>query len=109
MAKTAKVENYTAELTAKVVAEYKAGSTVADIAAAVGKSTRSIVAKLSREGVYEKKVYAAKDGSKVESKADIVATIAAKLGVPADDVGSLEAATKAVLKLVADALPAVAE
>lgn len=99
-----KAVNYTPEMAAKVVADYKAGTPVADIAVAAGKTVRSIVAKLSREGVYEKKEYAAKDGSKAESKADIVADIAAKLGVAAEAVGSLESATKAALKLVAAAL-----
>lgn len=95
-----KVENYSAEVTAQIVAGYKAGETVAALAEKVGKSVRSIVAKLSREGVYTKKTYTAKDGSKAESKADIVADIAAKLGVEAEAVGSLESATKAALKLV---------
>ena len=104
MTKIAKVENYTAEMTASVKADYVAGMPVAEIAAKVGKTVRSVVAKLSREGVYEKKAYVAKDGTKAESKADIVADIAAKLGVEVDAVGSLESATKTALKLVAAAL-----
>ena len=100
----AKPANYSDELTAKVIADYKAGTSVADIATATGKTIRSVIAKLSREGVYQKKEYAAKDGSAVQSKADLVADIASKLGVPADQVGSLEAATKVALKLVAAAL-----
>lgn len=99
-----KTVNYTPELTAKIVADYAAGITVADIATAVGKSQRSIVAKLSREKVYEKKAYVAKDGSATVSKADLIAEIATKLGVTAEEVGSLEAATKVALKLVVAAL-----
>lgn len=109
---TAKTVNYTSEMTATVVADYKAGlvagtdkdALLKGIAEATGKSVRSIVAKLSREGVYEKKEYVGKTGEAVVTKAELVAEIAEKLGVPAEDVGSLEAATKAVLKAVAAAL-----
>jgi len=101
---TVKNVNYTVEQTAKAVEDYKAGVDVEVIATALGKSVRSVVAKLSREGVYQKKEYTAKDGSKAESKADLVAQIAEKLGVSADQVGSLESATKVALKLVVAAL-----
>lgn len=101
---TAKVENYSADVTAALVADYKAGVTTGDLATKFGKTVRSIVAKLSREGVYTKKEYVAKDGAKAESKETIVADIAAKLGVAAEAVGSLESATKAALKMVAAAL-----
>jgi len=48
----AKTVNYTAELTAQIVEDYKAGVDVADIAAAIDKSVRSVRSKLVREGVY---------------------------------------------------------
>ena len=99
-----KVENYSAAVTAQVIADYAAGVSTAAIAEKVGKSVRSVVAKLAREGVYQKKEYVAKDGSKAESKADIVADIAAKLGCEVEEVGTLESATKAALKLVAAGL-----
>ena len=54
---TAKAVNYTAEQTAKMVADYKAGVTVEAIATELGKTVRSIVAKLSREKVYTAKTY----------------------------------------------------
>ena len=104
MTATVKNVNYTAEQTAKAVEDYKAGVTTEAIAIAIGKTTRSVIAKLSREGVYQKKVYVAKDGTAVQTKADLVAEIAEKLGVPAEQVDSLEAATKAVLKMVVAAL-----
>ena len=106
-----KTVNYTPAQVAVMIAEYAANpskETVAALAEKFGKTVRSIVAKLAREDVYQKKEYVAKDGTKSESKAVIVADIAAKLGVPADDVGSLESATKAALKLVADGLAAQA-
>ena len=105
-----KVENYTAAMTATIKAEYVANpskETVAMLAEKFGKSVRSVVAKLSREQVYQKKDYVAKDGTKAESKSVIVEKIAAKLGVPAETVGSLESATKETLKLVFENLPEV--
>lgn len=72
VAKTEKVVNYTPEMTAKIVADYTAGVTVEAIAVTVGKSVRSIVAKLSREGVYKKKEYTTKTGEPVVKK-DVVA------------------------------------
>ena len=47
-----KAQNYTAEQVQLMVEQYKQGTSVEQIAEALGKSTRSIVAKLSREGVY---------------------------------------------------------
>ena len=48
----AKKVNYSPELTAQIVSDYQAGTSVDDIAVAVGKSTRSVRSKLVREGVY---------------------------------------------------------
>ena len=56
-AKTAKTVNYTPEQTQAILDAYANGSAVEAIAETVGKSVRSIVAKLSREGVYKKKEY----------------------------------------------------
>ena len=44
-----KAVNYTPEQTAKIIADYQAGVAVEQIAQAMGKTVRSIVAKLSRE------------------------------------------------------------
>ena len=103
-AKAVKVENYSAELTAQIKAQYVEGMPVDEIAKIAGKTPRSIVAKLSRENVWVKKTYKAKDGSDVETKAVLVEKIAKALGVSSDVVGSLEAGTKAALKLVYSAL-----
>jgi len=47
-----KAPNYSPELTDAIVADYQAGKSVDDIADAIGKSVRSVRAKLVREGVY---------------------------------------------------------
>jgi hypothetical protein len=48
----AKSVNYTPELTASIIDQYQAGVDVADIAASIEKSVRSVRSKLVREGVY---------------------------------------------------------
>jgi predicted transcriptional regulator len=68
MEKTTKAVNYTAEQTAKMVADYSAGVTVETIAENLGKTVRSVVAKLSREKVYVAKTYVSKTGAPVVKK-----------------------------------------
>ena len=97
---SAKIVNYTAEQTAEVVESYKAGETVEAIAVKVGKSVRSIVAKLSREGVYVNKAKASGAVAKV-TKADLIAKIAEKYGVEEIKLESLEKATKEALEVLA--------
>lgn len=104
MTDKAKVVNYSVEQTADLVAKYVAGETVANLATLFGKSTRSIVAKLSREGVYKAK---AKEKSEARvTKDEMVAKIAEHLGVPEETIDSLEKATLGTLKLVLAALEA---
>jgi len=93
----AKVENYTAEMTNTIVEGYKAGETAEVLATKIGKSVRSVVAKLSREGVYVRKGKAAK-GEKAVTKADLIAKIAEKAGVEATVLASLEKANKEALE-----------
>ena len=50
-----KTVNYTAEQEAELVARYQAGETTAELAEAFGKGVRSVIAKLSRLGVYKAK------------------------------------------------------
>ncbi len=95
----AKVQNYTQEQTEQIVAGYQAGESVEALAVAVGKSVRSVVAKLSREGVYTAKAKTAAE--KRGTKADLVAKIAEKYGVEAEVLASLEKATKEALEVLA--------
>ncbi len=91
-----KVENYSVEMVATLVEGYKAGTSVEDLAVAVGKSVRSVVAKLSREGVYVAKGKAVASGKAV-TKADLIAKIADQKGVNVEALASLEKATKEAL------------
>lgn len=89
---------YTVEQTSAMVEQYKDGATVEVIATALGKSVRSVIAKLSREGVYTPK---AKAGATARvTKAQLIDQIAAKLGVSAEKLESLEKATKEALELL---------
>lgn len=102
--KTVKAVNYTPEQTAKVVADYQAGVTVEAIAAAMGKSARSIVAKLSREKVYVAKVYATKTGEKVQKKDETADAIGAVLKMTEPEIESLTKANKTALVKIFTAL-----
>lgn len=99
-----KVVNYTPEQTLKMVADYQAGATVETIAESMGKTVRSVVAKLSREGVYQKKVYKTKTGETVVKKDAHADAIGAILRLPENDIESLTKANKSALKAIFDAL-----
>jgi len=101
---TNKAVNYTVEQTAQIVDAYNAGNTVEMIAEMVGKSTRSIVAKLSREGVYKKKEYVTKNGEKAVKKDAHADALGAILKLPENDIESLTKANKSALKAIFDAL-----
>lgn len=101
---TAKTVNYTPEQTAKMVADYGAGVAVEAIAETLGKTVRSVVAKLSREGVYKKKVYKTKTGEAVVKKDAHADAIGAILRLPENDVESLTKANKSALKAIFEAL-----
>jgi len=99
---TTKAVNYTVEQAAKMVADYEAGVAVEAIADALGKSVRSVVAKLSREGVYRKKVYTTKTGDAVVKKDAFADYIAEALGMSEADAESLTKANKTALAKIAD-------
>jgi hypothetical protein len=103
---TAKAVNYTAEQTAKMVADYQAGVTVEQMATELGKSVRSIVAKLSREKVYKAKTYVSKTGEAVVKKDTVADYIGDALGLTEADTESLTKANKNALKAIADFIKA---
>ena len=99
---TTKAVNYTAEQTAKMVADYQAGVAVETIANEMGKTVRSIVAKLSREKVYKAKTYVSKTGEAVVKKDSVADYIGEALGLSEADTESLTKANKTALKMIAD-------
>jgi len=92
---TEKTVNYTEAQTAEVLAQYAAGSTVEQIATAVGRTVRSITMKLVKEGVYQKKVKASTAGQL--TKTDMAAAIAARYSMNDAAEKDLEKLTKATL------------
>lgn len=107
MAAAAKTVNYTAEQTAMMVAAYSAeptAKTVEDLAEKLGKTVRSVVAKLSREKVYKAKEYTTKTGEKVQKKDETADAIGAILRLNENDIESLTKANKTALKAIFAAL-----
>jgi len=99
-----KIVNYTPEQTAQMVADYAAGVTVEKIAETLGKTVRSVVAKLSREGVYKKKEYVSKTGEKPVKKDAHADAIGAILKLSEGEIDSLTKANKSALKTIFEAL-----
>ena len=76
--KVADTTNYTDKMVQHMVSEYKSNptrATVDALAVEFGKSVRSVIAKLSREGVYVAQQRQTKSGEPVVRKADIVAML----------------------------------
>jgi len=101
---TAKVVNYTPEQTSAMIADYTSGVSVETIAQNLGKTVRSVVAKLSREKVYVAKTYVSKTGEPVIKKDAHADAIGAILRLPENDIESLTKANKSALKAIFDAL-----
>jgi IS30 family transposase len=101
---TAKTVNYTPEQTQKMINDYQNGVSVETIADNLGKTVRSIVAKLSREKVYIAKEYKSKTGETPIKKDVHADAIGAILRLPENDIESLTKANKNALKVIFEAL-----
>jgi hypothetical protein len=107
-AKTAKPVNYTPEQTRRMIDFYTSEGKTEDAAKALalemGKTLRSVVAKLSREGVYEKKTYTTKMGEKPQKKDETADAIGAVLKLTESEIESLTKANKTALVKIFAAL-----
>lgn len=101
---TPKAVNYTPEQTAALVTAYKQGVDVQTLALDMGKTVRSVVAKLSREGVYQKKEYVTKTGERAVKKDAHAEAIGAILKMTENEVDSLTKANKTALVKIFTAL-----
>ena len=99
-----KTINYTPEQTAQMVSDYSNGTTVEAIAKTLGKTVRSVVAKLSREGVYKAKTYVSKTGAPVVKKDAHADAIGAILKMSENEIESLTKANKTALEKIFSAL-----
>ena len=95
--------NYTPEQVDLMKEQYTKNpsrETVENLAETLDKSIKSIIGKLSREGVYRKTVYKTKTGEDPETKKEIVESIADTLDIDYEPVAGLEKSPKAALKLL---------
>lgn len=90
---------YTAEQTQLITQGYLNGQTVESLAQEVGRSVRSVVAKLAQVGVYKAKESTAK--TRV-TKEMLVAQIASRTGIEQVALQSMEKCDKAALQALAD-------
>lgn len=73
-------------------------TTVDELAEQLQRSKKSIIGKLSREGVYRREVYVSKTGAKPVTKVEIVSNIAEGLGIDTGTLAGLEKSPKAALR-----------
>ena len=93
--------NYTEEQVAVMIEKYSNNptrETVEILAQEMDKSIKSIIGKLSREGVYKKTEYVTKTGEKPITKVEIVENLEEKLGLPNQTLAGLEKSPKTVLR-----------
>ena len=104
MAETIRPKNYTDEKVAEMHELYTANptrETVDIIDNNFGKSVRSVIAKLSREGIYVSQPRVTKTGEPVVRKAELVAQIEENFGI---ELPTLVKASKADLQTLLDAI-----
>jgi hypothetical protein len=107
MTAKAKTINYTPEQTAKLKADYSANpnkETVEKLATEMGKTVRSVIAKLTKEQVYKAKEYVSKSGEKPVKKDAHADAIGAVLKLSEGEIESLTKANKTALVKIFTAL-----
>ena len=99
--------NYTEEQVSYIKESYQANptrETVENLSKELNKSIKSIIGKLSREGVYKKTVYKTKTGEDPITKKELVEDLAEILDISYDSIAGLEKSPKADLKNVVTTL-----
>jgi len=100
----ANAKNYTEEMVSEMTTAYTENptrDTVDALAQQFGKTTRSIIAKLSREGVYQAQPRTTKSGEPVVAKSELVAVISKHFGI---ELPTLAKAGKQDLQRLVDAI-----
>ena len=77
---------------------------ISELAQRLSKSKKSIIGKLSREGIYQKQVYRSKTGEAPVTKKELVARIAEATGASIEDIQGLEKSPKLDLKALLQCL-----
>jgi len=99
--------NYNEEQTQYLVNEYvndPTKATVDRLAQEMEKSPKSIIGKLSRDGVYRRSVYKTKTGESPVTKEQLVRDIEDVLGMNHESLTGLEKSPKNILKQLRDSL-----
>ena len=99
--------NYNDQTTQYMLEKYTADptrQTVEALAEELSRSVKSIIGKLSREGVYRREIYKTKTGELPVTKVEIVSDIADNLGIEVESLLGLEKAPKSTLKKLKEAL-----
>lgn len=95
------MSTYTEKETEYMVEQYSSDpskETVERLAEQLDRSKKSIIGKLSREGVYRREVYVSKTGEKPITKVEIVSNIADALGIEISNLAGLEKSPKEALR-----------
>jgi len=106
------MSNYTEEMTTTMVQTYLADpspETVEFLANMMERSKKSIIGKLSREGVYRREVYVSKTGEAPITKVEIVNNIAEGLGIESSTLAGLEKSPKTALRNLEKAVAGLEE
>ena len=97
--------NYTSEQVEDMTSAYLANptrETVDNLASKYEKSIKSIIGKLSREGVYQKQIYKTKTGEVPMTKQEIVTLMAQSLDIDSSKIMGLEKAPKQDIKFLSE-------
>ena len=78
--------------------------TVEELASELDKSIKSVIGKLSREGIYQKSEYLTKTGEKPITKKELVEKVAEILGMEYQALAGLEKSPKQALKSLTESL-----
>ena len=97
------MSNYTEEQTQQLISAYidaPSRGTVEKLAGEYNRSLKSIIGKLSREGVYQRESYKTKTGEKPITKIELVHQIAESLKCDPEELLGLDKAPKQALKFL---------
>lgn len=91
---------YTKEITDRLVTDYQAGISIEDLAKNLDVPARSVIAKLSSLGVYQRRQYLNKRGEVPVKKSEYIERIGKLLDMNLELLESLEKVNKGVLAVI---------
>jgi len=91
---------YTKEITDRLVQDYQAGTSIEELARNLDVPARSIIAKLSSLGVYQRRQYLNKRGEVPVKKSEYIERIGKLLDMNLELLESLEKVNKGVLAVI---------